>query len=169
MPATYVLPYATLVYQVGPLDSSVVISSTASSVNGVGTVSSVTTVDQIKKGDGLWMDQELMSILSITSDSAGVRCQVKRGLGGSASQAHSSSVPVTLGSLDKFYKVDPTGRPKRAVLVSPWINTINGKVWFPQGDAGPENAVRWWQDVTHTYGIGSLGVRSDTPNPQWGT
>ena len=169
MSATYVLPVTSLVYPVSASDSFVVLSSSATTTNAVGTVSSLTTSDQISIGDGLWIDQELMKVLETLTDPAGVKYHVKRGVGGSAAQLHSSTAVVTIGSMDKFYSNDPKGRPEESVLVSPWINTTNGKVFFPQGDAFPANSVRWWQEVTNTYGIGPLGVRTLVSSPGYGT
>jgi len=94
---------------------------------------------------------------------------------GSHAQSHSSTAQVTIGPMSSFYKTDPKGRPSNVVLVSPWINTVNGKVWLPQGDSYPGGfttdtvAIRWWQEVTNTYGIGALGVRSKTSSPSYGT
>lgn len=170
MSATTVLPVTSLVYSVSVTDSFVVLSSSASTTDAVGTATSSNTADQIRIGDGLWVDQELMKVLETFSDPAGVKYRVMRGLGGSAVQAHSSASQVTIGSLDKFYSSDPKGRPADVVLVSPWINTSNGNVWMPQGDSYPGNAsFRWWQNVTSTYGMGSLGVRTLTLAPEYGT
>lgn len=169
MSATTVLPVSSLIYPVGVSDSFVVLSSSATTTNDVGTVTSLTTSAQVRIGYGLWVDQELMKVLEAFSDPLGVKYRVMRGVGGSAAQAHSSTAQVTIGSLDKFYSRDPKGRPADVVLVSPWINTANGSVWMPQGDSYPANSVRWWQNVSSTYGIGPLGVRTSTSSPSYGT
>jgi hypothetical protein len=169
MSATFVLPVTSLLYAVGANDSSVVLSTSATSTNGVGTVSSLSTAPLIQVGYGLWVDQELMKVVGILSDPVGLRYQVLRGQAGSSSQSHSSTAQVTIGQINQFYLTDPKGKPENVVLVSPWINTVNGQVWFPQGDASPDNTVRWWQNVTNTYGVGPVGVRTQTSNPTYGT
>ena len=168
MSATTILSVTSLIYPVSVSDSFVVLSSSATSTNGVGTVTSQTTLDQIRIGDGLWVDQELMRVMESFSDPAGVKYRVLRGLGGSAAQAHSSSVQVTFGRMSDFYSGDPKGRPDTVVLVSPWINTANGSVWMPQGDSSA-NSVRWWQNVSNTYGIGPLGIRTLVSSPEYGS
>lgn len=169
MPATYVLPVTSLLYPVSASDSFVVLSSSATSTDGVGTVSTLTTADRIAKGDGLFVDQELMMVIEVLSDPVGVKYRVKRGMGGSSAQPHSSTATVTIGSMDKFYSSDPKGRPAEAVLVSPWINTANGKIFMPQGDSYADNAPRYWQEVTNAYGIGPLGIPTVSSSPSYGT
>jgi hypothetical protein len=168
MPATVVLPVTSLLYAVDSTSSFVVLSSSASSTNDAGTVTSLVTASQILVGTGLWIEQELMKVQEVLSDPIGVKYRVQRGQGGSSSQPHSSMVHVTIGSLDKFYTRDPKGRPSEAVLVSPWINTVSGRVWFPQGDSLSVSE-RYWQEVTNTYGIGPLGIRTESSSPAYGT
>ena len=94
------------------------------------------------------------------------RVRVGRGVDGTAAAPHSSSAQVTIGKADQFYAVDPVGAPGEVVLISPWINVINGKVWYAQGDALPSGLTnRWWQEVTTTYGFGGLGIRSSESAP----
>ena len=169
MTATFVLPVTSLLYDVGANDTSIVLSTSATTTNDVGTVSSLTTANIIPIGYGLWMDQELVRVTGVLSAPIGLRYQVLRGQGGSSAQSHSSTAQVTIGKMDQFYSRDPKGRPENAVLVSPWINTANGKVWQPQGDSYPGAPLRWWKEVTNTYGIGPLGVPTLLPSPAYGT
>lgn len=169
MSATTVLAVSSLLYPVDVFDSFVVLSTSASTTNDVGAVTSLTTANYVVKGLGLWMDQELMQVLESLSDPVGVRFRVKRGVGGSQAQRHASTATVTIGNMNQFYSHDPKGRPRDVVLVSPWINSSNGKVFLPQGDGSPDIAIRWWQDVTNTYGIGPLGVRTTVSSPGYGT
>jgi hypothetical protein len=169
MSATFTLPVSNLLYAVGANATSIVLSTSAYTVNGVGTVTSLSTAPLIQVGYGLFLDQELVKVTGIMSDPVGLRYQVLRGQGGSQAMSHSSTIPVFIGSMDKFYSHDPKGRPQNVVLVSPWINTTNGKIWEQQGDAYPGAPNRWWQEVTNTYGIGPLGVRTVTSSPSYGT
>lgn len=173
MPATTVLPLTSLMYAVSANMDTVVLSATSSTTSDAGVVTStLVTASYITVGTGLFIDQELTQVTQILSDPLGVKYRVKRGLGGSMAQPHNSQAPVTIGSMDKFYSYDPKGRPRDAVLVSPWINTVSGRIWMPQGDsvpAAPFAAFRWWQDVTNTYGIGPLGVRTQVSSPGYGT
>lgn len=87
-------------------------------------------------------------------------------MGGTAPSEHSSTALVTIGRPDQFYSVDPFGSPGSVIAVSPYINTLNGKVWYAQGDALPLNStVRYWQEVTGTYGTASLGILTQTTSP----
>jgi hypothetical protein len=169
MSATFTLPVTSLLYAVGANATSVVLSTSASSTNSVGTVTSLSTAPQVQVGYGLWMDQELMKVIGILSDPVGLRYQVLRGQGGSQAQSHSSTAKVTIGSMDQFYGHDPKGRPMNVVLVTPWINTQNGKIFVAQGDATPGAPNRVWEEVTNTYGIGPMGVRTVSTSPGYGT
>lgn len=147
MPATVTLATATLTYGVGPGDGEL-------------TLSSVTGIDS---GYRLWIDRELMKVLQVVTGT--LRVKVIRGYDGTVASQHSSSALVTIGRADQFYTVDPVGAPLSATPVAPYINVINGKVWYAQGDALPEGGTyRWWQEVTQTYGIGPLGVRTQVAN-----
>lgn len=169
MSATFTLPVTSLVYDVSSTASFIIVSSSSTTTNNVGTVTSLNTSDLVQKGYGLWIDQELFKVTDIQTHPNGIKYSVLRGQGGSAATPHSSLAQVTIGSLDKFYSQDPKGRPQDTVLVSPWINTVNGSVWFPQGDSYPGSPTRWWENVTNTYGIGPLGVRFKESSPEYGT
>jgi len=143
MPATVTLATATLTYSVTPDAGEVQLSS----------------VSGIDVGDRLWIDRELMKVNSVVTGTT--RVKVNRGVDGTAATRHASSAVVTVGRADQFYTTDPIGSPEMVIPVSPYINAINGRVWMSQGDALPDgNAYRWWQEVTQTYGIGPLGVRT---------
>ncbi len=112
----------------------------------------------------LWIDRELMSVNSLVPGTN--RVKVRRGIGGTAASAHSSSALVTIGRGDQFYSSDPVGAPSSEILVSPYINTTNGSIWYAQGDATPSGRTyRWWENVTTTYGYGSLGIRTQESAP----
>ena len=150
MPATVTLSTTTLTFQVEPLETEV----TLASVSGV------------LPGMRLFVDKELMAVTDLVDGTS--RVQVRRGVDGTPATRHSSSATVTLGDSDQFYAQDPVGVPDSAFPVSPYINALNGKVFFAQGDVAqfqgqPVN--RWWQEVTTTYGQGALGVRYSESNP----
>lgn len=148
MPASVTLSTATLTFGIGPGSDEI----TLSSVSGV------------NRGTCLWIDRELMRVVSLISGSN--RVKVARGIGGSSASPHSSSATVTIGRADQFYSVDPVGSPDVVILVSPYINTVNGKVFLAQGDANSASEnYRWWQEVTNTYGQGSLGIRTQESAP----
>lgn len=158
MAATVTLSTTTLVAPVAPDSTSIVVASTTG----------------ISEGLGLFADAELMSVVSIGLPTrGGTAVNVLRGRGGSTSQNHSSGATVYIGRSDQFYSQDPVGAPGAVVLVSPWINVTNGRVWLPQGDelplsGGPQgqtNTSRWWQQVVTTYGQGDLGIRTATQSP----
>ena len=147
MPASVTLATATLTYGVDPGAGEIVLSS----------------VSGVVVGYRLWIDRELMKVKSLPG---GTRVKVFRGVDGTAAAPHSSSATVTIGRSDQFYSTDPLGAPAEVVEVSPYINVINGKVWFAQGDALPSGlANRWWQEVTTEYGVGALGVRTQESTP----
>ena len=143
MPATVTLATATLTYGVSPDAGEIQLSS----------------VSGVDVGDRLWIDRELMKVNRVVDGTT--RVKVNRGVDGTAASRHSSSAVVTIGRPDQFYTTDPVGSPASVIPVSPYINVLNGKVWYAQGDSLPEdNSYRWWQEVTQTYGIGPLGVRT---------
>jgi hypothetical protein len=147
MPATVTLSTTTLQQTAGASDSQIKVESTSG----------------MFPGTRLWIDRELMTVVSL-----GVSpwVNVLRGVDGTSAQAHSSLSTVTIGRGDQFYSIDPVGRPFDAISVSPYINVLTGDVWLAQGDAQPDGtAVRWWQKVTTTYGVGALGVRTTTQDP----
>lgn len=145
MPATTTLLTTTLNRAVGATDDRL----------------SVASVTNILVGRRLWIDQELMEVLSISDPWVTVR----RGLDGTTSKGHSNGQTVTIGRAQEFYWQDPVGRPEPAVLVSPWINVTNGTVWYAQGDVQAPGSVRWWQKQTATYTTGALGRRIETLDP----
>lgn len=149
MPATVTLATTTLTNGVDSSAPAVLLASTAG----------------ISKGTRLWIDRELMEVISIGVDPW---VNVLRGVDGSTASLHSSSSIVTIGRADQFYSTDPLGAPPSAIPVSPYINVISGDTWLAQGDASPApgvSVVRWWQKVQPTYGVGALGVRSVTYEP----
>lgn len=144
MPATVTLATTTLTDAIGVLARQVRLSSTAGIIPDL----------------RLWIDRELMRVVSLGIDPW---VHVIRGVDGTATAAHSSSSPVTIGRADQFYQQDPVGMPPAAIAVSPWINTQNGNVWFAQGDA--QGSSRWWQLQTTSYDVGAFGVRTAVLNP----
>ena len=145
MPATVTLATTTLTYGVNAGAGEVELSS----------------VSGINPGYRLWIDRELMKVLSIVTGTT--RVKVSRGVDGTAASAHSSTSTVTIGRGDQFYTTDPVGAPPAEILVSPYINVINGKTWYAQGDAEPSlGPVRWWQQPETTYSYGALGIRESS-------
>ena len=144
MPATYTLATTTLVNQVGPSDSSVLVAS----------------VTGILAGMRLYVDTESMQVLSFGPVSGIVN--VKRGVDGTSASTHSSSSTVWIATGDQLYTQNPVGAPPVAVLVLPWINVLTGEIWYPYGDEAATPSLRWWQKETVTQGVGSLGVRTTT-------
>ena len=145
--------------------------STTTLTNGIGPRDQefrLASYSGILPGYRLFIDKELCSVTNIRSDGNGVK--VGRGVGGTAAASHSSSSVVTIGTPDNFYESDPVGAPPESVLVSPYINVRNGKIYYAQGDSQPTGKTyRWWQDVTNTYGAGSLGIRTQTSDPSSST
>lgn len=146
MGATVTLSTTTLTNGINPGDDSLVLGS----------------VTGIIRGYRLWIDKELLAVLSV--DSASNRVTAKRGSDGTNAARHSSSSLVTIGSPQHFYSSDPLGAPAPVIPVSPYINVLNGKVWLAQGDA-TDLSYRWWQEVTSSYGIGPLGIRTSSSDP----
>ena len=148
MPATVTLSTTTLL---APLDEH----------EGVVTLASVSG---LFPGYRLYVDRELMSVLRV---GVGTQVHVNRGVDGTKGAIHVSGSTVTIGQAHQFYGKDPVGSPPEAIPVSPWINVVNGKFWYAQGDPTPAggNVARWWQERTATYGTGPLGVRTVTYNP----
>ena len=147
MPATTTLSSTTLQASVGRSDRQVLVASTSGLAAGV----------------RLWVDSELMSVVGL---GVGNWVYVRRGVDGTAGAHHDSSATITIGRADQFYDHDPVGAPPEAIPVSPYINVINGTVWYAQGDAEPAGFTqRWWQKQAVTYGTGALGVRTTTLEP----
>lgn len=148
MAATVTLASTTLVNQVDPSATEVRLASAAGVLPGM----------------NLWMGGELMQVQPQPAGSNPVK--VSRGVGGTAALSQASGNTVYIGQPEQFYSSDPKGAPALSIAVSPWINALNGKVWFAQGDdtEGQQNA-RWWQEVTTVYGFTSLGVRTQDSAP----
>lgn len=125
------------------------------------TLLSLASRASVRPGDGLYLGQELCSVVAYGDVGSG-DVRVRRGQGGTGTTTHPTLQTVTIGRLDQFYTQDPVGPPPDQVLVSPWINTLTGAQWVPQGDeTGGENATaRWWAKSATTHGIGPLGVRT---------
>jgi hypothetical protein len=127
------------------------------------TVINVGSTAGLTPGTRLWIDRELMSVVSLGIQTM---VNVKRGVDGTTTTKHDSASTITIGRGDQFYNVDPTGHPPEVVPVVPYINILNGNVWYPEGDELPvDGSQRWWQLQQPTYGPGALGVRVTTQNP----
>lgn len=114
-------------------------------------------------GYRLFLDGESMEVVSLEVDPW---VRVRRGVDGTNGVPHVAPSTVYIAQPHQLYQKDPTGRPPAVIEVSPWINVINGKIWFSQGDALPESTSnRWWQEQTATYSQGPLGVRTTTLDP----
>ncbi len=123
----------------------------------------VASTSDLAKGLGLWIDRELLAVASF---GPGTSVTVRRGVGGTASSAHSSGATVTIGRLDQFYETDPIGIAPIAVPVSPWINVITGDVWTAQGDeAGADATLHYWTKNETTHGTTAFGSPATTVAP----
>lgn len=149
MPATVTLSTTTLGASAGVSDNLIKLASTAG----------------LKVGIYLYIDGELMRVLGLDVDPW---VKVTRGMDGTAAAPHPSTATVYYGEAYQFYQTDPVGRPPAAIPVSPYINVINGTVWFAQGDA-TATSNRWWQKASATYGAGPLGIRTVTLDPSSST
>lgn len=150
MPATVTLTQGTLTYGISSGDEEVVLS----------------TVTGIDRGTRIFIDSELMSAKAAPN---GLRVKVLRGVDGTPAAPHSSSAVCTIGRADQFYTEDPKGRPDNVIPVSPYINVVNGSIWFAQGDSLPDSSLRWWQEMTTEYQIGAFGVRFSESAPSSST
>lgn len=147
MPATVTLSQTTLTEGVDSLARQVRVASTSG----------------LTAGTRLYVDTELMSVVSLGVDSW---VNVLRGVDGTSTAPHSSGSTITIGRGDQFYGTDPVGAPPPEIPVSPYINVVNGTVWFAQGDGVPaKQGRRWWQKQSTTFGAGPLGVRTTTLDP----
>lgn len=147
MPATVTLSSTTLSAPVGPHDVEVKLASTSG----------------VLPGYRLYVNGELMRVLTL---GVGTLVKVNRGVDGTKGLDHLSGSTVYIGQGHQFYSQDPIGRPPSAIPVSPYINVINGSVWFAQGDALPtSDPRRWWTRQTTTFGEGPLGVITTTLDP----
>lgn len=150
MPATVTLSTTTLTYQVNASETEVQLAS----------------VSGVTPGLRLFIDKELMAVDRVVDDTTKVK--VRRGVDGSPAAPHISSSVVTIGRADQFYTADPVGAPASATQVSPYINVLNGKIFYAQGDVASypgQEVNRWWQEVTTTYGIGPVGIRTLETDP----
>lgn len=147
MSATETLSSTTLDGAVGASDGQIKVASTSG----------------IRRGYRLYLDGELMEVLSLGVDPF---VNVIRGVDGTKGSAHVSGATVYIGQGHQFYNQDPVGRPADSILVSPYINVKAGRVWFARGDNLPSGtANRYWQLQTATYGTGPLGVATTTYDP----
>jgi len=151
MPATVTLSTTTLRQVVSATENQIKVASTAG----------------LFPGTRLWIDRELMRVVSLGIDPV---VNVVRGVDGTGGAPHSSNSTITIGRADQFYMTDPVGRPDEAIPVSPYINILTGVVWFAQGDVEPVGlSDRWWQPQTTTWEVGALGVRTKTLDPESST
>jgi hypothetical protein len=147
MPATVTLSTTTLS---APVDQHVNVISLASTSG-------------VSAGKRLFVDGELMQVLRL---GVGTQVVVARGVDGTAGAEHPSNATVYIGDAHQFYSKDPVGRPHVEIPVSPYINVLNGSVWFARGDTSPSaDANRWWQKQTTTYGTSGVGVLTSTLDP----
>lgn len=102
MAATVTLSTTTLSVYVGLMDGQIRVASTSG----------------ILPKDRLWIDRELMGVISLGPSTL---VNVLRGVGGTSASAHSSSAVVTIGRGDQFYSCDPVGAPASSVSVQPYI------------------------------------------------
>lgn len=155
MAATVTLSSTTLAAAVMADDDRVKLDSTSGVLPGL----SLYVQDAAGRG-------EQMSVLSV----AGSFVKVIRGVGATKTGAHAPGLTVWVARPDQLYVQDPSGEPADSVLVSPYINTKTGDVFFAQGDALPVQGTtaltaRWWQKQTTVFDVGALGVRTTVLSP----
>lgn len=85
----------------------------------------LTSLTSVVVGKALFVDGEALLVTAVTTAHA----DVLRGQWGSASGAHASGATVYLANPDQLYGSDPVGVAPSNPLVTPWINTTNGRVW----------------------------------------
>lgn len=123
----------------------------------------VTSTSGMTPGVRLYVNGELMTVIRLEPDPW---VSVIRGVDGSRASAHPAGDVVYIGRADQFYSQPPQGRPDAAIEVSPYIDVINGVVYFAQGDTTPSaTADRWWAAQTNTRTLQPLGVRTSTLDP----
>lgn len=147
MPATVTLSSTTLQSPCGPADTQIKVASTSGLVIGT----------------RLFIEGELMAVTGLA---VSPWVNVQRGVDGTTGLPHNTSATIWIGQPSQFYSSDPIGRPNDVILVSPWINVIENRVWFAQGDNMPAGfGNRYWQVQSTTYGAGSLGIQTSTQSP----
>jgi hypothetical protein len=102
------------------------------------------------------MDGEVVAVIRLEVDPW---VFVSRGADGTAGSQHVSGTLIYIARADQLYQGPPIGTPPTVIPVSPYIDTVNGKVYFAQGDAS-STSNRWWQQAVTTYDVGPLGVRT---------
>lgn len=89
--------------------------------------------------------------------------RVARGQFETSGQPHPSTAVIFIATAaDQLFSVDPEKTDAPLALVEPWINLTNGKIWYLYGDVLDGQQYRWWQERTTAYGIGPLGIRTQT-------
>lgn len=147
MPATVTLATTTL---------SEAVSASAGQIK-------VASTSGLTPGTRLFLDGELLSVVSLSVDPW---VNVIRGVDGTGGLSHVAPSTIYIGRGDQFQSRNPTGRPPDAIPVSPWINVTNGTVWFAVGDTSAnQTGDRWWQQQTTTYSTGPLGYPVKTLDP----
>ena len=156
MPATDTLPSVTLKSSTGAGDRAVQLNSITYAPNGA-----KAPIGGIR----FFCEGEVMDAVSLGT---GSWVNVRRGVDGTTAAPHASGSTVYIGRPDQFYSVDPVGAPPESIPVSPYINVVNGTVWFAQGGPGTVGP-RWWQKQTIAYGQGALGIPTAVGDPQSST
>lgn len=104
-------------------------------------------------GQCLFVDNELMRIVSIASTTA----TVTRARGVPTASAHATLAVIFTGACGAFKAVDPPALGNNAVCSAqprPWINTNNGNVWFCNTST---NVWRGTNFATFTYNSVPIG------------
>jgi hypothetical protein len=114
---TYTLNQTTTAAAVGASDTTVSLTS-ASAASG-------SSFGSVAAGQVLYIDQELMTVTSISSTTATVQRRNNR-----ANTTHASGATVFIGLPAAFQRTDPAiGVCAVGSQGDPWINVDNGKVW----------------------------------------
>lgn len=129
----------------------------------------LTSTSGVLPGMRLYVDKESMEVVRLLT-SPWVYC--KRGQDGTGGAIHPNGAIVWIAEAYQLYQRDPTGLPLTELLVSPWINTLTGDVFFARGDAvgaGATTNLRHWVKQTTTWTEGALGIVTISQDPSAST
>ena len=163
MPATVTLVPLLVAEHIDPTDSEIKLVVTDAGQTSLTLVpDGAVQLDPLQSYFG-YCEGELMRLVR---QGLGSRFVAMRGLHGTSASHHDAGAQMYLGLGYHFYNHDPLGSPPNALEVSPWINVLNGTVWFAQGDSEPGHTTRrWWVKQEMKEATNSLGVREFTLDP----
>jgi len=145
-----------------PANVTLATTTLAQGLNASDNLVKLASTDGIIVGTRLFVEGELMKVNSL---SISPWVMVRRGEM-TAAMPHSNGATVYIGRADQFFSQDPVGAPDAIIQVSPYINVLNGNIWFAQGDASSTGTFnRYWQLQTTTHTAVPMGFRSSTIDP----